>query len=58
MSKAGDLRRTSVTLAEVLKNFGVHARDVLSLGLQVRGACVASSRFDGRGGGGAETMAS
>lgn len=35
VSKAGDLRRTSVTLANVLRDFGVHARDVLSLGLQV-----------------------
>eukprot|EP00904_Undaria_pinnatifida_P005987 jgi/Undpi1/2518/HiC_scaffold_13.g05897.m1 len=34
VSKAGDLRRTSVTLANVLRDFGVHARDVLSLGLQ------------------------
>lgn len=35
MSKAGKLRRTSITLADVLRDFGVHARDVLSLGLQV-----------------------
>ncbi|CAM9631480.1 unnamed protein product [Pylaiella littoralis] len=34
VSKAGGLLRTSVTLADVLRDFGVHARDVLSLGLQ------------------------
>ncbi|CAM9897862.1 unnamed protein product, partial [Ectocarpus sp. 12 AP-2014] len=34
VSKAGGLKRTSITLADVLRNFGVHARDVLSLGLQ------------------------
>lgn len=36
ISKAGELKRTSVTLANVLRDFGVHARDMLSLGLQVR----------------------
>lgn len=36
VSKAGELKRTSVTLANVLRDFGVHARDMLSLGLQVR----------------------
>eukprot|EP00903_Cladosiphon_okamuranus_P018958 g17435.t1 len=34
VSRAGKLRRTSVTLADVLRDFDVHARDVLSLGLQ------------------------
>ncbi|CAM9782580.1 unnamed protein product, partial [Ectocarpus fasciculatus] len=34
VSKSGGLWRTSVTLADVLRDFGVHARDVLSLGLQ------------------------
>ncbi|CAM9376932.1 unnamed protein product [Ascophyllum nodosum] len=34
VSKSGDLRRTSVTLGEVLQDFGVHTRDVLSLGIQ------------------------
>lgn len=35
LSKAGELQRTSITLGDVLRHFGVHARDVLSLGLQV-----------------------
>lgn len=52
VSKAGGLKRTSVTLADVLRDFGVHARDVLSLGLQVRRREEQKQPGGGRGGGG------